>query len=410
MCLARCRPPSYDPGLVIRALSGPLLVAVMCGSTLPVGAQDADPPDAPEAGSGEPAADGGETEEGDAEDDGPPEGAGTLESPAGGRERARRLAVLILATRDVDPEIANALTEVVIGAVAARGGAAIIGKEEFQSQLGQGEARSMECVSSTACLGRVGVELSVDEVIAGTVGRRGPVWIFNINRIDIRSGELVGRAFREMDGDLGAVAAAIQESVPELYRAVSRPATLLVSTNVDGAEVFIDGMLIGVYRGEPVELPDVAPGRHEVAVSARGHFEWERAVRVAEGATLQIEATLEEVRGPEVDADISPLLWVGLGVALGAGGAAVAFGTLSQREPGPALTRADAISFADDRRRDANIANASLAVTAAGVALAVTGLLLSDFSGEVEPGRERRARLGAAPLAGGALLAVEGAL
>ena len=68
-------------------------------------------------------------------------------------------------------ELADALTELMIGEIAVRGGVSIVGKEEFQAQLGQTEARSLECIGSAACLGRVGVELQVDEVVAGTVGR-----------------------------------------------------------------------------------------------------------------------------------------------------------------------------------------------------------------------------------------------
>lgn len=315
-----------------------------------------------------------------------------------------RVAVLLLAARGAEPETADALTEVAIGAVAARGGATILGKEELQTQLGQGEARSMECVTSTACLGRVGVELGVDEVVAGTVGRRGETWVFNLNRIDIHSGELVGRAFREVEGDLGAVAAAIQEMVPGLYEVEERePATLLVSANVQRAEITIDGVLVGIYRGEPVRLDDVSPGRHRVAVSAPGHADWARAVNVGEGSTLEIEATLE---GLTAEPHRSPLLWVGTGLAVVAGVTGLAFGVKSQDEPGDGLTRVEAMRFVDDRERDARIAHVSFGVAAVGAATLVLGLLLSDFSGAESP----PAHVGAAPLDGGALLRVEGSL
>jgi hypothetical protein len=347
-------------------------------------------------------------EPGEEGDERPGEGAETLEPPPGPGPGETRVAILILAARGVDPEIADALTELVIGAVAQRGGATIVGKEEFQSQLGQGEERSMECVGSTACLGRVGVQLDVDEVVAGTVGRRGQAWIFNINRIDIRSGELVGRTFREVTGDLGAVAAAIQDAVPTLYEAVRRPATLLVSANVDGAEVTIDGMLVGVYRGEPVAIPDVSPGRHEVTVSAPGHFEWQRAVNVAEGTSLQLEASLEAVRGPESAGGISPLFWTGMVVTIAAGATATTFGVLSRGDPPADASRAEAVRFVRNRRRDARIANASMGVAAAGVATAVIGLLLTDFGDEDE--REERVDVGLAPVPRGGVLSVSGDL
>jgi hypothetical protein len=326
------------------------------------------------------------------------EGGAALEEPPSptGDARPRRIAVLVLATASVEAETADALSELVIGAVAARGGVTIVGKEEFLAQLGQDESQATECVSSTACLGRVGVELRVDEVVAGTVGRRGNAWIFNINRMDIASGDLAGRAFTEVDGDVGALADAIQAAIPSLYERIRRPATVLVSANVQGAEVTLDGTLAGVYRGEPVRFGDVTEGRHELAVSAAGYFDWSRTVNVEEGSTLQIEATLEAPRGPDDDeTSISPLVWIGGAIAVAAGGASIGFGLSSQRSPEGA-SRADDVEFADGRERDALIANVSLGVAAAGAVTAVIGLLLSDFgSGEAPPVAIRPDRRGA---------------
>jgi hypothetical protein len=324
-----------------------------------------------------------ETDEPDTPESGRPgEGGSELERPpteSGAEDR--RIAVLVLAASGVDPETADALTELAIGVIAARGGVSIVGKEEFQARLGQGEARSIECVSSTACLGRVGVELGVDELIAGTVGRRGSLWVFNVNRIAIRTGELAGRVFREVDGDVGALADALSRAVPELYRPVLRSAVLLVSANVDDAEVAVDGMLVGVFQGEAVRIDDLAPGRHEVVVSRAGYYDWSRVLNVAEGATMQIEASLDAPRIARGGASLHPLVWVGLVTALAGGGAAVGFGLVSQDEPEGMMTRAEAISFVDARQTEATFANIGMGVAAAGVVTAIIGLVVSDWGG-----------------------------
>jgi hypothetical protein len=345
----------------------------------------------------------------DVEDDG--EAGEALERPR--REGdSKRVAVLVLATSGVDSETADALTELAIGVIALRGGTTIVGKEEFQALLGQGEARSIECVSSTACLGRIGVELDVDELVAGTVGRRDTQWIFNVNRIDIRTGELAGRVFREVDGDVGALADAMQAAVPELYERARQPGALIVSANVEGAEVVVDGALVGIYRGSPVELRGVTPGRHEVTVSASGYFDWSRVVNVADGATMQIDAALEAPRRDGEDdgsggSRISPLLWVGLGAAAAAGGLAIAFGIASQAErPAPdTVTRAEAAEFVDARRLEANIANVAMGIAGAGLVAALVGLLVSDFGGDDET-----VSASVAPLPGGAAAIVGGRL
>lgn len=329
--------------------------------------------------------------------------ADRLEPPGGRTGGQRRVAVLLLAFREVDAEVADSLTEVAIGAVAARGGISIVGKEEFQSQLGQGEASSLECVSSTPCLGRIGVQLDVDELIAGTVGRRGESWIFNINRIDIQSGELVGRAFREVGGGLGAVAAAIQAAIPTLYEEAREAGALVLETNVDGAEISVDGVLVGIFRGEPVRLGDVSPGRHEITVNATGHYEWRRVVDVGPGATLQIDVPLEAVASG--GGGLSPLFWIGTGVAIGAGVAALYFGFASQEEPPQGGTRMDAVEFVDDRETEAMVANVAMGAAAAGILTAVVGLLVSDFGGD-----GATARASVSPIAGGAIVGVGGSM
>jgi hypothetical protein len=333
----------------------------------------------------------------------PPQPGEGLDAPTG--EEPRRVVVLLLAAPGVDAELADALTEVAIGAVAARGGISIVGKEEFQAQLGQGEERSLECVSSTACVGRVGVQLDVHEVIAGTLNRRGQVWLFNLNRIDIRTGELVGRAFDELEGDAGALAAAIQESIPALYEVTREPSTLQISTDVPGAEISVDGRLIGTYAGSPVTLPDTSPGPHEVRISAPDHVEWVRTVQVSEGLTLQVDATLEPIVTSE--GQISPLLWIGAGTAAGGGLLGMVFGLSSQRSPGDGVSRRQALRFVSDREREAVIANIAFAVAAGGVVAAVVGLLLSDFGGSDSTSTSH---FGLAPLAGGLALTVGGAL
>jgi hypothetical protein len=307
-----------------------------------------------------------------------------------------RVAIVLMAAGDVDSSIADALTELAIGAVAQRGATAIVGKEEFQAQLGTGEQGTMECVSSTACLGRIGVQLNVDEVIAGTIGRRDRTWVFNLNRIDIRTGDLAGRVFREVEGDEGALAGAIQDAIPVLYEVVRRPATLLISASVEGASVTIDGIEVGRYLGEAVRQSDIPPGPHEVTITAPGYRTFHRTITVEEGTTLQVEADLESQGG-----GISPFVWVGLGVAVAASGAGVWFAIQSQERlpDGPDVTRQQKLDYYADRDFDALLANISFSVAGAGAVAALIFLIAGGGEDDEDEPTVAMPRL--APLAGG---------
>lgn len=330
----------------------------------------------------------------DVESTGPePESALAEVADAPPREApAARIAVLVLGATDDDAAAADGVSEVLIGAIASRatGPLRIVGKEELQAALGHEESRSLECVSSPRCLGRLGVQLELDEVIAGVVRARDGGWRFDLNRVDGRSGQNVGRTSGEVEGDLGALAAALLEGLPSLYVAQVVPITLRVATSVRGARILVDGSLVGHFAGRPVEVTGLEPGPHTIAVEAEGHERWEREIELAAGSERDVDAGLTPIvvnvpPPPPEPRGLSSLIWVGAGVAALGGGMITAFGIRSRGQPAAGVTRAEAVAFHEDRQRDARIANVGLGVAGAGVGILVTGLLLSDFGGDDVP-------------------------
>jgi len=301
-----------------------------------------------------------------------------------------RVAVLILATGELDPAMAEGLSEVLIGALAARGGLTIVGQEEFQAQLGQGDERTLACVSSMACLGRVGVQLDVVEVIAGTLAQREERWVFNLNRVDVREGEIVGRVFRETAGDLGAVADALSAAIPELYAPPEPPTpvvppapaappfgTLVLSTPVSGADVVIDDALVG-HTANGGLRHELQPGEARVRVSAPGYHIWLRTVRVQAGGEVHIAVALDDA----IEESAHPWVFVGGALTAVSLGIGIGLGVLSQetllisdtqRMNGEVL-RADLVAFYETRRNEAIAADVFFAI--AGAAAISTGVAL----------------------------------
>ncbi|MBO6933834.1 MAG: PEGA domain-containing protein [Deltaproteobacteria bacterium] len=316
----------------------------------------------------------------------------------------RRVLVVVLPVDAANAVTADALTELVIGTVASsEQGTSILGKEEFQAQLGQNDEATLECIGSSTCLSRVGVQLGVAEVLAATLARREGKWIFDLHRIDTRSGESVANAYREVEGELGELADAMIDALAALDPAAAT-ATLRVGVDVPGAEVAIDGTVLGTYTGTPLEAATLAPGAHEVRVRAEGHLDWVRSVELADGDVVRLEASLNPVapatipQPPEgeaaaevapVERHLSAALWVGLAAVVVGAGAATGFGISSAREPEPGVNRAEALAFADDRRRDARIANAGIGLAVAGLGVMGVGFWLSDFGGASGGSRAR---------------------
>ncbi|MGF1467835.1 MAG: hypothetical protein ACFCGT_17080 [Sandaracinaceae bacterium] len=199
-------------------------------------------------------------------------------------EGPMRVAVVLLPLGGLEQAVADDLSELLIGRIAARGGVRILGREEFQAQLGQGRDGTLDCLGSMACMGRVGVELGVREVIGGTVTRRNGRWVFNLNRIDVVEGALVGRAFREVEGDLGAVADALTTAAEDIYRRTAGPPLTLAAASTG-------------------QRDDVAPDRDRPALSP---WFWISAVGAALSLAGGIALTALASRDLEVGGEDGP--------------------------------------------------------------------------------------------------------
>jgi len=315
----------------------------------------------------------------------------------------------MLATPGVEPELADALTELMIGEIAVRGGVSIVGKEEFQAQLGQTEARSLECIGSAACLGRVGVELRVDEVVAGTVGRTDTGWVYNLNRIDIASGELVGRAFERVQGEVDALAQSVESVLPRIFTSREPETSLHLLTSVEGAELYLDGVSVGRSGADIVRLTGLATGSHRLLVQAEGYHPYEREITLRENETMRLEIALQprpaETTSVAESSGISSLVWIGMTGAVASGIVATVFGVRSQREVGSqGLTRQQAVREVESRERDVTRSYISLGAVGVSAAIGVIGLFLSD----PEPEDVTRANVRLLVGSGAAGLAVEG--
>jgi hypothetical protein len=103
-------------------------------------------------------------------------------------------------------------------------------------------------------------------------------------------------------------------------------------------------------------------------------------VDVAAGATLVLEAVLERAPIIAPTETVSPVVWVGGGVALGALVGAIALGTLSVATAGEALDMRQAYAFYADREIEASVANVLFGVAGAGAIAAIVGLFFPERS------------------------------
>jgi hypothetical protein len=277
-----------------------------------------------------------------------------------------KIAVLVLATAEKDAELADNLTEVIVGYAAQHGGFEIAGKEEFRARLGvASEQRAQACLDDIACLGRAGVSLGVRRIVAGSVGTRGKQFLFNLNLDNVQDGRVESRVFRLVEGDIEALIKAVQEASTELFRPHVEPGKIQVASEPAGARVSIDNAYLGIT---PLISPTLLAGKHSVRVEAEGRFPWTSRVEVLPAQELQIRLTPANLpqrrRAPAYAAYGSGAL---AAVALASGGF---LGVLSQLQPNGDSRQAAMDDF-DQKKRFALAANISFGV---GAALGVVSL------------------------------------
>jgi hypothetical protein len=282
-----------------------------------------------------------------------------------------KLAALILKTGSVDEDLADNLTEVLISRLARRGDYEIAGKEELKTKLGVDDRAANECINNIGCIGRIGTELGVTRVVVGTLGKRGDDYLYNLNLMDITSGQVENRVFELVaGGKVDPLIAAVQSTADKLFMPKVEPGGVRVTSETRGAMVYLDDAFMG---STPVRRDGLEPGPHKMRVEKEGHVGWAKDIEVPAGATMEVKVPLSmlpERRHWPAPAAASLAVLAGLSGVVGIVMEALAY------SPSDNGTRASALADADLRYREGILglsffsAAAVFAVTAAILAIA----------------------------------------
>jgi hypothetical protein len=289
---------------------------------------------------------------------------------------AEKMAVLILSAGSKDAELADNVTEMVIAAVARRGGVEVAGKEEFRARLGDmTEARAQLCLEEIACVGRTAVSLGVRRIVTGTVGTRGPQFLFSLNLHDVEVGRVENRVFRLIEGSVNDLIKAVEAGSEELFRPKVEPGRIQVASLPANARVSIDNAYLGVT---PLLSGTLIPGSHRVRVEADGRFPWISTVEVRSGKELGIN--LSEANLPRRRRWPAYAAYGAGGFALAAGAAGGLLGVLSQVNPTGDTRQATQKDLA---QKDTMAKQATGAFITAGAAAALSAALFIIYRDDI---------------------------
>jgi hypothetical protein len=304
-----------------------------------------------------------------------------------------RVGVVLLPRGEASPEMADSLTELLIAQIASRGAAQIVGKEEFQAALGRDDAGTLACIESDACLGRMGRELGVEELVAGTVHLERTAageerFRFELYRLDVESGTALGRVAREVDDGLSALLSALTSSVDELYVERVEPGAIVVSAAPASAVLTLDDETLATGQDGSFRRDFLVPGPHHISARATGYEPFARDVEIEAGTTLMLSIDLAP-RAQDLSISVPTMILAGVGAAIL--GTAVGVGAVSQAQPDRVLDMRQSQSFFAARELEANAANVLYAIGGASLVAALVSLVIDLTSGSDDVDASARA-------------------
>lgn len=205
-----------------------------------------------------------------------------------------------------------------------RGKFAVVAPSEVTASVGEvGQCDDAKCVKNVAA------KTGASHVVQARVQVVDRDYDVQLELFDAKSGTSLAKSSEgcEICGivDAGSIVSTAAATLRTKLDAMAKgPSTLSVVSDPTGAEVRIDGDVVGVT---PLDRP-VIPGKRVLRVSKEGFIAIEREVTFVEGVQESISFELDKVpsRLPS-----RPWGWVSLGVGIGSIGAAIAFAVLRDR-------------------------------------------------------------------------------
>lgn len=156
----------------------------------------------------------------------------------------------------------------------------------------------LECGTDGPCLMKLGEILEVDWLVAVGIGKFGEMYGLEVSALQVREGERprsTSSTFAAPGPEWEqALAEALGRVLPNaLLRSTSN---LALHSNVDGAEVLLDGALIGTT---PMEAGlELAPGTYQLELRKEGHSTARRELELVAGSSQAVELFLAPVDAP----------------------------------------------------------------------------------------------------------------
>ncbi len=159
----------------------------------------------------------------------------------------------------------------------------------------EGNEKFMRCGVGTACLIGLAKASGVGKIIAGELRYRDEINRLELMLIDVNKKTVVSRGVVEFTGEIQKNQ--LEELRLAMFEQDRYRGQIKLACSVDGAEVFVDGIKVGVTP-LPLPIENVVAGPKKIEVAKPGHRTFIADFYLAPGKTKEVLASLPEVAGP----------------------------------------------------------------------------------------------------------------
>jgi hypothetical protein len=203
----------------------------------------------------------------------------------------RKLAVLDLEAKGVDAAVTQTMTDVLSLTLKNLGVFDVVSHGEISQMLSFEQTKQLVgCRTSTSCIAELSGALGVARVVTGSIGRLGEDYVLYLVLIDSRTAQVVERESRTVK-DVKELPQACEAAVRFLVRGMlaGRQGELVLRTVENGAEIEIDGKLVGIAPMPRLQMPS---GPHTVRVSKTGFVTFAKDIILPEREAQSLEVAL----------------------------------------------------------------------------------------------------------------------
>lgn len=146
-----------------------------------------------------------------------------------------------------------------------------------------------------ACMAQAGKSLDAEKLIYGSVKKNGNDYAVWLKLFDVRKEKVDAWLTETLPGAQSDAAGIRTLSGRWFAKLTGHPlnvGTIWVSANLYGAVVTLDGIPVGATTEQPLVIPEVRPGKHEIVASKPGNAPARQQFMVATGQTVAVNLTL----------------------------------------------------------------------------------------------------------------------